>query len=113
MTVEIYDSKSKSYKKLPKDSSIQKTFDRMEREMDMEDKAKMRLKEKEKKNRKSRLEKIGKKISSILKKKPTSRSIIKKSSQGTVDVSQPVYTEDKPRYYKQFVKENRRQLFFK
>ena len=59
--------------------------------------------------------KVLNKVESFLGKRTLKRArpMTKKMPRGTVVLNQPVYIEDSPRYFKEAVDEERRQLFFK
>jgi hypothetical protein len=63
--------------------------------------------------------KLGEKISKItgnlakgLLKKPKSRSFIRKGVKASIVLNQPVYTEDKQRFFNHAVNEERKRLYF-
>lgn len=56
---------------------------------------------------------FGKAIKKQISGKLRNRAIVKERKQVTIVENQPVYTEDRNRYFKRAWKEERRQLFFK
>lgn len=56
---------------------------------------------------------IGKGIGKPIPSKIKNKQILKEQKQVTIVENQPVYTQDRNRYFKQAWKEERRQLFFK
>lgn len=59
------------------------------------------------------LNRIRNKLSSFGKKSVTFKPIVKKETRSTVVINQPVYTQDRSRFFKDEIEEDRRQLFFK
>ena len=74
---------------------------------------KARERDKEKKKKDKFVKGLFKKIDKVYKSRLPSRSIVREDEQSTVDVSQPVYSQDKSRFFKKTWEEQKRQLYFK